>query len=83
MSIESDWRAIEAELAQRSPQILADLRPPITEAEAVNWSTAAGELPASLRELYSVHAGTATRGGRVLLHRQLVPIHRRPGPRSL
>lgn len=62
MSIESDWRAIEAELAQRSPQILADLRPPITEAEAVNWSAAAGELPASLRELYSVHAGTATRG---------------------
>jgi cell wall assembly regulator SMI1 len=62
MSIESDWRAIEAELAQRSPQILADLRPPKTEAEAANWSAAAGELPTPLRELYSVHAGTATRG---------------------
>jgi cell wall assembly regulator SMI1 len=62
MSIESDWRAIEAELEQQSRRILADLRPPITEAEAANWSAAAGELPAPLRELYNVHAGTATRG---------------------
>jgi cell wall assembly regulator SMI1 len=62
MSIESDWSAIEAELEQRSPRILADLRPPITEADAANWSAAAGDLPASLRELYGVHAGTATRG---------------------
>jgi hypothetical protein len=64
MSIESDWRAIEDELAQRSPRILADLRPPITEAEAASWSAVAGALPTSLRELYDGHAGTATRGDR-------------------
>ena len=62
MSIQSDWRAIEAELEQQNPRILADLRPPITDTEAENWTTAAGELPAPLRELYNVHAGTATRG---------------------
>jgi hypothetical protein len=62
MSIESDWRAIEVELGQRSPRILADLRPPITEAEASRWSAAVGDLPGPLRELYAVHAGTGTRG---------------------
>lgn len=62
MSIESDWRVIEAELARRSPRILADLRPPITEEQAESWSVVVGELPAPLRELYGVHAGTATRG---------------------
>jgi hypothetical protein len=62
MSVESEWRAIEAELAPQSPRVLADLRPPITQVEAANWAAAAGELPAPLLELYSVHAGTATRG---------------------
>jgi hypothetical protein len=62
MSIESDWRAIEAELEQRSPRILADLRPPITEAEVTRWSATVGDLPEPLLALYSVHAGTTTRG---------------------
>jgi hypothetical protein len=62
MSIESDWREIEAELARRSRRILADLRPPITDTEAANWSGVAGALPAPLREFYGAHAGTATSG---------------------
>ncbi|MGW6197270.1 hypothetical protein ACWF0M_14100 [Kribbella sp. NPDC055110] len=62
MSIQSDWQAIEGELRQRSPHILADLRPPITESEALRWAAAVGDLPASLRELYDQHAGTGTRG---------------------
>lgn len=62
MSIESDWRAVEAVLEQRSPHVLADLRPPITPDEVARWSTVAGGLPQPLLELYEVHAGTATRG---------------------
>lgn len=62
MSIESDWQAIEVELRQRGPRILADLRPPITESEAESWANTAGMLPFELRALYDVHAGTATRG---------------------
>jgi hypothetical protein len=62
MSIRSDWQAIESALEQQSPRVRADLRPPITETQAAAWSEAVGELPASLRELYDVHAGTASRG---------------------
>ncbi|MDX3003479.1 hypothetical protein PWY87_17460 [Kribbella solani] len=62
MSIVSDWQAIDVELSQQAPRILADLRPPITESEAENWAHTAGVLPVELRELYDVHAGTATRG---------------------
>lgn len=62
MSIESDWQAIEAELQHRSPQILADLRPPITESELARWSSLVGQLPAGLRALYRRHAGTTTYG---------------------
>ena len=62
MTIESDWHDIEAVLEQRSPRVLADLRPPITPEEVARWSATAGELPHPLLELYAVHAGTTTRG---------------------
>jgi hypothetical protein len=45
-----------------SRRILADLRPPTTEAEAAEWTAVAGGLGASLLELYNVHAGTTSCG---------------------
>ncbi|MFC9688301.1 hypothetical protein ACFTSF_07140 [Kribbella sp. NPDC056951] len=62
MTIESDWRAIDAVLGLQSPRVLADLRPPVTREELAAWSAVAGDLPGPLRELYGVHAGTSTRG---------------------
>jgi hypothetical protein len=61
MTIQSDWHSIETEL-ERSPRILADLRPPITSAELTRWADNVGDLPRSLQDLYGVHAGTATLG---------------------